>query len=202
MLPAWLRFNEQTRKHEADPERAAVIQSIFKMADEGLGQHKIAQRLNEQRIPTWGGRGKQRRAECWHRSYVKKLLTNSAVVGTFTPHQKNKDTKKRRPLDPINNYFPVVVERELFERVASRVRTPAARGRNATTEPASIFAGLLRCTHCGGLVTRVAAGLFNGNHELGSLTCRLGRDILPTLQGAWTYLRSPMRRRLHRGKRG
>jgi DNA invertase Pin-like site-specific DNA recombinase len=108
MLPAWLRFNEQTRKHEADPKRAAVIQSIFKMADGGLGQHKIAQRLNEQRTPTWGGRGKQRRAECWHRSYVRKLLTNSAVVGTFTPHQKSKDTKKRRPLDPIANYFPAV----------------------------------------------------------------------------------------------
>jgi DNA invertase Pin-like site-specific DNA recombinase len=160
MLPAWLRFNEQTRKHEADPERAAVIQSIFKMADEGLGQHKIAQRLNEQRIPTWGGRGKQRRAECWHRSYVRKLLTNSAVVGTFTPHQKNKDTKKRRPLDPIENYFPAVVERELFERSASRVRTPAARGRNASTKLTSIFAGVLRCAHCGGLVTRVSKGAY------------------------------------------
>jgi DNA invertase Pin-like site-specific DNA recombinase len=158
MLPAWLRFNEQTRKHEADPKRAAVIKSIFRMADEGLRQHKIAQRLNEQRIPTWGGRGNQRKAECWHRSYVKKLLTNSAVVGTFTPHQKNKQTKKRLPLEPIENYFPAVVDRELFERVASRTRAPAARGRNADTEPASIFAGVLRCTHCGGLVTRVAKG--------------------------------------------
>ncbi len=161
MLPAWLRFNEQTRKHEADPERAAVIQSIFKMADEGLGQHRIAQRLNEQRVPTWGGRGNQRRAECWHRSYVRKLLTNSAVVGTFTPHQKDKDTKKRRrPCDPIVNYFPAVVEGELFERVASRARAPAARGRNASTEPASIFAGVLRCAHCGGLVTRVSKGAY------------------------------------------
>ena len=158
MLPAWLRFNEQTRKYEVDPARAAVIKNIFEMADDGLGQHKIAQRLNEQRIPTWGGRGQQRRAECWHRSYVKKLLTNSAVVGTFTPHQKNKQTKKRQPLQPIENYFPPVVDRELFERVASRTRTPAARGRNAHTEPASIFAGLLRCANCGGVVTRVAKG--------------------------------------------
>jgi DNA invertase Pin-like site-specific DNA recombinase len=158
MLPAWLRFNEQKREREVDPERAAVIVNIFKMADEGLGQHKIAQRLNEQAVPTWGGRGKQRKAECWHRSYVKKLLTNSAVVGTFTPHQKSKQTKKRQALEPIENYFPAVVDRELFERVASRTRAPAARGRNAGTEPASIFAGVLRCVHCGGLVTRVAKG--------------------------------------------
>ena len=158
MLPAWLRFNEQTRTREVDPERAEVIKSIFRMADEGLGQHKIAKRLNEQHIPTWGGRGNQRKAECWHRSYVKKLLTNSAVVGTFTPHQKNKQTKKRLPLEPIESYFPAVVDRELFERVASHTRAPAARGRNAGTEPASIFAGVLRCIHCGGLVTRVAKG--------------------------------------------
>jgi DNA invertase Pin-like site-specific DNA recombinase len=158
MLPAWLRFNEQTRKHELVPERAAVIRDIFTMADGGLGQHLIAQRLNEQRVPTWGGRGNQRKAECWHRSYVKKLLTNSAVVGTFTPHQKSEQTNKRLPLDPVENYFPAVVDRDLFERVASRTRAPAARGRNAGTEPASIFAGVLRCSHCGGLVTRVAKG--------------------------------------------
>ena len=91
-------------------------------------------------------------------------MVNSAVVGTFTPHQKDKETRKRRPLDPINNYFPAVVERELFERVASRVKAPAARGRNATTEPASIFAGVLRCTHCGGLVTRVSKGGASGGY--------------------------------------
>ncbi len=158
MLPAWLRLNEETGKHEADPQRAAVIRSIFEMADEGLGQHQIAQRLNEQRVPTWGGRGNQRRAECWHRSYVKKLLTNSAVIGTFTPHQKDKQTNKRLPLEPIEDYFPAVVDRDLFERVASRTRAPAARGRNAAIEPASIFAGVLRCVHCGGAVTRVAKG--------------------------------------------
>ena len=160
-----------------DPERADVIKSIFRMADEGFGQHKIAQRLNEQRIPTWGGRGNQRRAECWHRSYVKKLLTNSAVVGTFTPHQKNKQTKKRLPLEPIENYFPAVVDRELFERIASRTRAPAARGRNADTEPASIFAGVLRCKQCDGAVTRVAKGahvylVCSRANRKGTKTCR------------------------------
>ena len=47
----------------AIPERAAVIQSIFQKADEGWGQHRIAQWLNEQGTPTWGGHGKQRKAE-------------------------------------------------------------------------------------------------------------------------------------------
>jgi DNA invertase Pin-like site-specific DNA recombinase len=166
MLPAWLQYNEEKRTCEAIPERADVIRTIFKLSDEGLGQHKIARYLNERNEPTWGGHGNQHKAECWHRSYVRKLLTNSAVVGTFTPHQKQADTngkrgkRVRKPLDPIEGYFPSVVDPELFERVSSRVRAPAARGRNASAEPASIFAGLLRCVHCGGFVTRVSKGEF------------------------------------------
>jgi DNA invertase Pin-like site-specific DNA recombinase len=161
MLPAWLRYNERERKHEVIPERANVLKEIFMKAGSGWGQHRIAQWLNERQEPTWGGKGKQRKADGWHRSYVRKLLTNSAVVGTFTPHLRETDAdskRTRRPLDPVEGYFPAVVERELFERVASRTRAPAARGKNATAAPASIFAGVLRCVHCSGLITRVSKG--------------------------------------------
>src|SRR5262245_41339767 len=161
MLPAWIRWDETERKHVLVPERAGVLRSIFDKAGQGWGQRRIAQWLNERGEPTWGGVGKQRKAEIWHRSYVKKLLTNSAVVGTFTPHLRLTDAngkRRRRPLDPIEGYFPAVVDPELFERVASRAGATAARGRNAAAEPASIFAGLLKCVHCGGVVTRVSKG--------------------------------------------
>jgi DNA invertase Pin-like site-specific DNA recombinase len=161
MLPAWLTWNEDTQRHEEIGERVRAVQRIFTMAEEGLGQHAIAQRLNAEGVPTFGGLGKQRKADAWHRSYVKKLLTNSAVVGTFTPHQRRTDTqgnRKRVPLDPVENYFPAIIERELFERVTSRLRAFGPRGRNAAAEPKSIFAGLLQCARCGGAVTRMAKG--------------------------------------------
>src|SRR5262249_48342507 len=154
-------YDEHSQRHIEVRERAKVVQDIFKMADEGLGQHAIAQRLNTEGVPTFGGRGNQRKADAWHRTYIKKLLTNSAVTGTFTPHQKRTDAqgkRKRVPLDPVENYFPVVIERDLFERVASRAQATAPRGRNAGIEPKSIFAGLLRCAHCGGIVTRMSKG--------------------------------------------
>ena len=112
-------------------------------------------------METWGGHGRQRKAQQWHRSYVKKLLTNPAVVGTFTPYQRQTGadgSRKRKPLEAIEGYFPAVVDREMFERVASSARAIAARGRNATTAPASIFAGVIKCVHCGGVVTRVSKG--------------------------------------------
>lgn len=58
----------------------------------------------------------------------------------------------------MENYFPAIVERDLFEHVASRAQAIAPRGRNASAEPKSIFAGLLRCAHCGGTVTRMSKG--------------------------------------------
>jgi DNA invertase Pin-like site-specific DNA recombinase len=161
MLPGWLRWDEQARIHMVIPERAAVLQSIFSKADEGWGRHRIARWLNEQNVPTWGGRGLQRKAECWHRSYIQKLLTNPAVIGTFTPHQKRDDGNgkgRRQALDAIENYWPSVVDRDQFERVAVIARAPAPRGRNAFIRPASIFAGVLRCSRCNGLVTRVSKG--------------------------------------------
>jgi hypothetical protein len=50
------------------------------------------------------------------------------------------------------------VDRELFERVKSRVETTAARGRNSSKEARSIFAGVMKCQHCDGTVTRVTKG--------------------------------------------
>ncbi len=161
MLPAWLRFNTDTKMIEADTARAEVVGTIFEKASEGWGQHRIAHWLNESGVPTFGGVGAQRRAQMWNRSYVKKLLSNRAVIGTFTPQQRTEDgsgKRKRKPLEAIEGYFPAIIDRDVFERVASRMKATAARGRNASAEPASIFAGVLQCARCGGVATRVAKG--------------------------------------------
>jgi DNA invertase Pin-like site-specific DNA recombinase len=161
MLPAWLVWREDTKCHDVIQERVDVIRDIFRMADEGLGPQRIAQRLNAEGVPTFGGLGNQRKADAWHRSYVKKLLTNSAVIGTFTPHQRREDAqgkRKRVPLDPVEGYFPAIIERDLFERMAGHAQATAPRGRNAGMEIKSIFSGVLKCVHCGGAVTRMHKG--------------------------------------------
>lgn len=158
-LPAWLRWDETKRKHVVIRERAKVVQSIFRKADEGWGQHRIAHWLNETGVGTWGD-GK-RKAAYWHRSYVRKILTNSAVVGAFTPHRllrNAKGSRRRVPLETIEGYWPAIVDRDLFARVSSAALVTAARGRHASNEPASIFAGVMKCARCGGAVVRVSKG--------------------------------------------
>jgi hypothetical protein len=158
MLPAWLCWNETTGRHEVIEDRAAILRDIFAKADAGWGKHRIAQALNEAQMNTWGT-GKRQGAR-WHSSYIQKLLTNEAVIGTFTPHKaiKGATGRKREPQQPIEGYFPAVVDRDIFARVSAQATARAARGRHADAEPKSVFAGLVRCARCGGSVVRVAKG--------------------------------------------
>lgn len=159
-LPAWLRWSDETKQIEAIPDRAEVVRKIFELADNGWGQHRIAGWLNDHAGEPWG-RGK-RKGERWHRSYVRKVLTNRAVIGSFTPHTVERDPnthkRMRKPTDAIHHRFPPVIDRQLFDRVSSRIGSSAARGRHAGLEARSMFAGLLKCRHCGGTVTRVSKG--------------------------------------------
>jgi DNA invertase Pin-like site-specific DNA recombinase len=159
-LPAWIRWNQDTASYELIDERAELLRWMFEMADDGLGVHSIAAHLNETKAETWGAGAWK--AAYWHRSYIRKLLTNKAAIGIFVPHTvrkvEGKRAKERIPQEPITHRFPVAVDRELFERVNARLRTTEARGKNTGKPVRSIFAGVLKCQHCGGTVTRVNKG--------------------------------------------
>jgi DNA invertase Pin-like site-specific DNA recombinase len=184
MLPAWLEWREQSQAFSVIHDRAKVVRRIFAMADAGMGQHAISQRLDAEGVPTFPEKGRRRRSVHWQRTYIKHLLTNSAVIGSFTPHQRRTDAqgKRRRvPVGTVENYYPAIIERELFDSVAARARATAARGRNAGGEIKSLFAGLLKCSRCGGTVTRVA----KANHVY--LVCSLANRKAGCLHQAVRY---------------
>jgi DNA invertase Pin-like site-specific DNA recombinase len=161
MLPGWLRWNEKKRCHEVVKERAAILKDIFAKADRGWSKHRIARALNKAGVEPWGI-GK-RKGKHWHSSYIQKLMTSAAVVGTFTPHRVTRDKtgerkRNRTPLAAIEGYFPAIVDRDVFARVSAQAKARAARGRHADATPKSIFSGLLRCAHCGGSMVRVSKG--------------------------------------------
>ncbi len=150
--PAWLKLNDQRTAYEIIPERAKVVRSIFTMFLDGLGQHAIAAKLNAARTPTFKG------SEMWHRSYIKKLLGNPAVIGRFTPHTFNvmDGRKVRTPTEAIDGYFPAILDEETFGKVAAM-----SSGRGLWAGPAAtanILAGLAKCPACGSTMTRVNKG--------------------------------------------
>lgn len=157
ICPAWLTLNDKRTAYEVIQERADTVRRIFKMCLDGLGQHTIAARLISEGTPTFG------RSEIWHRSYVKKLLENPAVIGRFTPHTLTvvDGRKVRTPLEPFEGYFPPVVDTQVFERVAamsSRRGLNIATGTTATAATANVLAGLAKCPTCGSTMTRVNKG--------------------------------------------
>jgi DNA invertase Pin-like site-specific DNA recombinase len=170
MLPAWLRWNEAERRHEAIEERACIVRDIFAKTDAGWGKHRITNALNEAQVEPWDT-GKKRRGTRWYSSYIKRLLTNEAVVGTFTPHRtvKSATGRKREPLQPIEGYYPAVIDRDLFVRVSAQAKARAARGRHADNTPKSVFTGLLRCARCGDVAIRVVKS--NGRGRYVYLVC-------------------------------
>jgi len=165
--PAWLRldYNDKKSSHwTVLEERAEVVRRIFRMAEKGIGQETIAATLNKEAVPTFG------RGKMWHRSFIKKLLDSDAVVGTFTPHTISHETSGKRvrtPGKPIPDYYPRVIDRELFENIrAMRLdgrRQPSTKG---TRRPVHILSGIARCGRCGGSMTRVYKGRKGGKPKL------------------------------------
>lgn len=155
-LPAWMTFNEDSRSLELIPERAKVVREIFDLAEAGFGKDAIAKQFNTRGEPTFGN------AKFWHRSYVEKILTNPACVGTFVPKVREfVDGKQiRRAEDPIPGYFPAVVEKEVFARQQALSNAKAPRGRHSNRAVSSIFQGLATCKLCGSSFVRVCKGKY------------------------------------------
>jgi DNA invertase Pin-like site-specific DNA recombinase len=151
LCPGWLRLNADRDGFDVITERAAIVERVFAETLNGAGQHSIAQRLNREGVPVFG------RGQMWQRSYINKMLSDHAVVGDFTPHRTERinGKKVRIPTETITGYFPPVVERETFERVASMI---GARPSSSGSPVANLLAGLARCPKCEATMTRINKG--------------------------------------------
>jgi DNA invertase Pin-like site-specific DNA recombinase len=141
--PSWLRLSSDRTRYEVIEERAKVIQHIFSEAASGVGSYSIARRLNERRVPNFG------RSRGWHFSFISKALKNPAVYGLFQPHRVV-DGRRRPDGDPIQNYFPVIVEESIFNRVQLGLgeRLRRGRGRKGQRVTNLFPRSMLVCAYC------------------------------------------------------
>ena len=151
--PGWLTLDRANQKFIVDESRAILIKSIFTKLRAGVGLELIAKELNQSGVKPFG------RGVMWHRSYIQKLRDNPAVIGTFTPHKDEYTLKgkKRIPLEPLLNYYPRVVDDEVFHEVQTMAQSKSPRTKIAHGIQ-SILAGLAACTKCGGSMTRITKG--------------------------------------------
>jgi CheY-like chemotaxis protein/DNA invertase Pin-like site-specific DNA recombinase len=186
MAPAWLRV--VNGKFEIIPEAAECIRSIFAWKSEGLGHGTIEAKLNREgrwRPPLKMGGGRPRKdgrpsharqqTQGWRVSYLRKILSNPAVVGIYQPFKSSKDENGRRVRlpagDPVENYFPPVVSPALFHTVQEDARANRNKG-GRVAKCANLLAHLAKCAYCGGPMAYADKGGQRGGQWL---VCDNGR---------------------------
>ena len=165
--PKWLTVVGKADKRHfvVNRSRVCVIERVFKMAASGYGQWDIVRYLNQHHVPTFSGVPK------WRPGILAHLLASRAVLGEFQPHLSVRDDGKTRriadPEGPIENYFPAVISKELYDqaRFSMRSRTIGSP-RKRVPAYSNLVSRLGHCALCG-----AALHLFQGGGDWAYLRC-------------------------------
>lgn len=178
--PAWLKLSKDRQSFIVSEERADVVRRIFALTMEGIGAGKIAAILNTERVATFG------RSVGWHESYIKKILRNEAVIGTFQPMRKERKGSKvvRLPEgEPIPDYFPAIIEREVFLKAKVMRKSKRIEGGKRGRRFSNLFPSLAKCGVCGGSMHFINKG--SGEHYLTCSNAR--RKVGNCTAPSWRY---------------
>jgi hypothetical protein len=103
-----------------------------------------------------GSNDGRKQGEGWQESYVKKILRNRAVIGEYQPHRLLKG--KREPIgETIPNYFPLVIDKDVFYRVQVLFRQNIHKG-GRTGKVNNLFSHIAKCGYCGGSMAFIDTG--------------------------------------------
>jgi len=152
--PQWLRVvvdkTSGEKTFEVITELGAAVVKIYELKLAGMGQRSIAKQLNTE--TPW----QSPRKTGWRASYIKKVLTNRAVIGEYQPHHMVEG--KRQPIgDPIPGYYPAVVDTDSFYAVQEQMKALKGKG-GRTGKAKNLFVHLVKCAYCGGSMAFVDKG--------------------------------------------
>jgi DNA invertase Pin-like site-specific DNA recombinase len=145
--PAWLKLSPDRSQYIPIASRVEIVRGIFGDAVAGIGMYSIASRLNRAKVPTFKG------PNGWHQSYVAKILANRAAIGELQPHVR-KDGKRVSDGDPVQNYYPAIIDEQLFYQVqlAKSQRRVSGAGRKGSGFT-NLFSGIAKCAYCRSSIT-------------------------------------------------
>jgi DNA invertase Pin-like site-specific DNA recombinase len=165
--PEWIKI--EGGKFEPRDDRVEIVQRVFRETIEGHGRRTIASRLNLEGRPAFRGKNG------WHPSAIAKILNSKAVYGEFQPGTGSTKFGTHKPEGaPIKDYYPVVVEKEIFEQaqgvIASRrserdengIVIRRGKGGRLGHGIAHLLRGLGRCDRCQGPMHVINKGASHG----------------------------------------
>ncbi|MGI2260206.1 recombinase family protein, partial [Shewanella sp. GXUN23E] len=140
--PAWLKVSEDKTEFLLVPEIVQIVRRIFTMYSNGYSTKPIAIKLNEEGVPYWG------KTQGWTHSKVNNILKSKSPLGYCQP-LKRVDGKDVPDGEPIANFYPPIIDQELWSKCQSLKAAKATKQGVMPNEPmANLFRGLCRC-ECG-----------------------------------------------------
>jgi hypothetical protein len=149
--PAWLKLSKDRTKFILIPEAVKTLELIFRKKLAGKGVGTIAIELNDDPNAWKPDKTGPKKTGGWRGSYINKILRNRAVIGEFQPH-KLVDGKRQPVGDPIPDYFPPAIDKDLFYQVQAQLKANAAKNGNAggkTGKGSNLFTHVVKCGLCG-----------------------------------------------------
>lgn len=151
--PLWLRWDEVLGKFVPIPERVAMINQIYEMRLSGFGADRIAIKLNQ--IPDiWKpARNNRNKTGGFQKCYVNTILRTRTLLGEFQPRCRVENSKKAIAGEPIPDYYPAVIDKELFNQVQNynqKIKQIKGNTGGMIGAARNLFANLVKCPVCGG----------------------------------------------------
>ena len=161
--------------HKINPEEAEIVKRIFNEFVNGSSIHKIATRLNEDKIPTKKGMNGG-----WNVSTVARILKNEKYVGTWDwrkyKNVRDPMTGKKKVIPrPVKDRLLifredlVIINKENWGKAQKRWQElkgtwPVSNKKKAYyqqksyihTSPNHLFSGLMKCNACGGAIVLIS----------------------------------------------
>lgn len=148
-----------------DPEAADVVRRIFSMALNGIGAHKIARILNDEKIPSptaykqlhgihYRSALKNTNAALWSSPTVYQILHDQLYIGNMVQGKHKKISYKsektiwlpKSQWIVVENTHEAIIEREMFETVQRMMQERTRSGEKGTIHP---LAKKVVCGCCG-----------------------------------------------------
>lgn len=145
--PNWLVLAADRKKFEIVPDRAKIVQRIFKETIEGVGSSLICKGIIHDGIPAWGNAQAGRERQ-WHESYIKKLLENRAVLGEVSFYTGR--GAGRELTHTVTDYYPRIISDEVFERARHARELRRRTGGPRQLKVTNLFSGVAKCGLCFG----------------------------------------------------
>lgn len=174
--PYWLRLKDDKSGFEPIPEKVAAVRRIFELCVQGYGKNAIAKMLNAEGVPTLSGK---EAVKGWGTSAIHHVINSRAVLGEWQPMTRTQDPRRKKRVeagDAIPDYFPAVIDEELFYRAQEAVKTRRTTKATKQTKDFNVWQGVAKCLHCGSPMHIVNKG--QPPRGFTYLDCSLGRKGL------------------------